>query len=87
MAYLGLTLNKTGNVSEGVATMEEAFPKILCPVMAAKILIHYYRAGDKEKVLSYYRSLEAIDGEVDMEFYSEKVSTEAVKRFLRLEIQ
>jgi tetratricopeptide (TPR) repeat protein len=82
VAYLGLTLNKMGDVSEGVAFMEKAFPKILCPVLAAEILIHYYRAGNKEKAMSYYRALEKIDGEVEMEFYSEKISTEEIKKFL-----
>ena len=82
VAYLGLTLNRMGDVSEGVAFMEKAFPKILCSVLAAEILIHYYRAGNKEKAMSYYRALEKIDGEVEMEFYSEKISTEEIKRFL-----
>jgi DNA-directed RNA polymerase len=87
MAYLGLTLNRMGNVSDGVAFMEKAFPKILCPVLAAEILIHYYLAENKEKTMSYYRALEKIDGEVEMEFYSEKISTEEIKRFLGLENQ
>ena len=87
VAYLGLTLNRMGNVSDGVAFMEKAFPKILCPVLAAEILIHYYLAENKEKTMSYYRALEKIDGEVEMEFYSEKISTEEIKRFLGLENQ
>ena len=85
VAYLGLTLNKVGDVSEGVALMEEAFPQILCPVIAAEILIHYYLAGNKEKVMFYYQAMEEIDGEVDMEFYSDKITTEEIKRFLGLE--
>jgi len=84
LAYLGLTLNKMGDVSEGVALMEKSFPHILCPVLAAEILVHYYRTGNKEKAMFYYRELEAIDGEVEMEFYSEKVTTEEIKRFLGL---
>ena len=87
VAYLGLTLNKVGDVSEGVALMEEAFPQILCPVIAAEILIYYYLAGNKEKVMVYYQAMEEIDGEVDMEFYSDKITTEEIKRFLGLEIQ
>jgi len=76
-----------GNVSEGVALMEEAFPQILCPVTAAEILTHYYRAGNKEKVMFYYQSMEEIDGVVDMEFYSDKITTEEIKRFLGLDNQ
>jgi hypothetical protein len=76
-----------GDVSEGVAFMEKAFPKILCPVLAAEILIHYYRAGNKGKAMSYYQALEKIDGEVEMDFYSEKITTEEIKRFLGLENQ
>jgi hypothetical protein len=87
MAYLGLTLNRMGNVSDGVAFIKKAFPKILCPVLAAEILIHYYRAGNKGKAMSYYQALEKIDGEVEMDFYSEKITTEEIKRFLGLENQ
>jgi hypothetical protein len=87
VAYLGLTLQKMGNVSEGVGLMEKALPQILCPVLAAEILTHYYLAGNKGKAMSYYRALEAIDREVEMEFYSEKISTEEIKRFLGLEDQ
>jgi hypothetical protein len=87
VAYLGLTLNRIGNVSEGVILMEKAFPQILCSVLAAEILIHYYLAGNKEKVMSYFRALEAIDGEVEMELYSEKITTEEIKRFLGLQHQ
>ena len=65
--------------------MEKAFPKILCSVLAAEVLIHYYRAGNKEKAMFYYRALEKIDGEVEMDFYSEKITTEEIKRFLGLE--
>ena len=48
VAYLGLTLNRMGNVSEGVEFMEKAFPHILCSVLGAELLIHYYHAGNKE---------------------------------------
>jgi hypothetical protein len=37
--------------------------------------------------MSYYRALEKIDGEVEMDFYSEKITTEEIKRFLGLENQ
>lgn len=87
VAYLGLTLNKMGDVSEGVMLMEEAFPKILCPVLAAEILIHYYLAGNKGKAMSYYQALEKIDGEVEMDFYSEKITTEEIRDFLAWRIK
>ena len=82
-----MTLNKVGNVSEGVALMEKALPQILCPVLAAEILMHYYLVRNKEKAMFYYQTLEVIDGEMEMDLYSEKITTEEIKRFLGLENQ
>jgi len=51
-------------------------------------LIYYHMGkGNKDKVLQYFKVMEENSDEVDVEFYTDKLTTEDLERFLGDEIK
>ena len=82
LAYLGLTLNKLGEIERAVACMEKAMEHMCCSNMATALMEYYYRKHNKEKVWQYFQRMEALEDDVDVEFYSEELTNEQIEQML-----
>jgi hypothetical protein len=50
--------------------------------MATALMEYYYRKHDKEKVWQYFQRMEALEDDVDVEFYSEELTNEQIEQML-----
>ena len=87
MAYLGLSLVELGETERAVQCMEEASEYLPCAFMAVELIYYYLGKENKEKVLKYFKAMEENDSEVDVEFYTDKLATEDLERFLGDEVK
>ena len=87
LAYLGLSLVELGETERAVACMEEAIEYLPCDFMAVELIYYHMGKGNKDKVLQYFKVMEENSDEVDVEFYTDKLTTEDLERFLGDEIK
>jgi tetratricopeptide (TPR) repeat protein len=82
LAYLGLSLKELGEIETAVNCMERAMEHMGCSNMATALMEYYYRKHDKEKVWQYFQRMEALEYDVDVEFYSEELTNEQIEQML-----
>jgi hypothetical protein len=87
MAYLGLSLMKLRDTERAVKSMEVSIQHLSCGVMATELMAYYLKKEDKEKVLQYFMVIEKFEGVVDVEFYTDKLTTEDLEQFLGKEVK
>ncbi|HOG82016.1 MAG TPA: hypothetical protein PK651_06545, partial [Smithellaceae bacterium] len=82
LAYLGLSLNELGEIEMAVNCMERAMEHMNCSNMATALIEYYYRMNNREKVWQYFQRMEALEDDVDVEFYSDNLTNEQIEQML-----
>ncbi len=82
LAYLGLSLNELGETEKAVNCMERAMNHMGCSNMATALMEYYYQKHDQEKVWQYFQKMEALEDDVDVEFYSEVLTNAQIEQML-----
>ena len=82
LAYLGLSLKELGEIERAVACMEKAMEHMDCGVMATALIEFYYLKHDQDKVLSYFKRMEAAEDDFYIDFYSSELTNDQIEQFL-----
>lgn len=82
LAYLGLSLKELGELERAIDCMEKAMEHMDCSVMATALIEFYYRKHDRDKVLRYFKKMEAAEDDFDIEFYSSELTNDQIEQFL-----
>jgi tetratricopeptide (TPR) repeat protein len=82
LAYLGLSLKELGEIERAIDCMEKAMEHMNCSVMATALIEFYYLKQDRDKVLSYFKRMEAAEDDFDIEFYSSELTNDQIEQFL-----
>jgi tetratricopeptide (TPR) repeat protein len=81
-AYLGLSLKELGEIERAVDCMEKAMEHMNCGVMATALIEFYYLKHDRDKVLLYFKRMEAAEDDFDIEFYSSELTNDQIEQLL-----
>ena len=82
LAYLGLSLKELGEIERAVNCMEKAMEHMNCSNMATALIEYYYHKNNKEKVWQYFQRMEALEDDVDVEFYSDELTNNQIEQLL-----